>query len=139
MDITASMMATVRNRSAFPNAYDCGAGPLCAGDAQQTMRQNYAAKVERLDGLLGEYLDELDKEGELDNTVVCLCSDHGEMLGDRASTAKSKPWRHHHTTMSAMSVPLVCAGPGVAAGAVVRAPVTTMDMAATFVDYARAA
>ena len=52
------------------------------------------------------------------------------MLADRATTAKSKPWQ------SAMSVPLICAGPGIAAGFTVRTPVTTMDLAATFIDIA---
>ena len=57
-------------------------------------------------------------------TVSCLTSDHGEMLADRGTTAKSKPW------MSAMSVPLICSGPGfgIAQDAVVHWPVTTLDL-----------
>jgi arylsulfatase A-like enzyme len=101
------------------------------------------------------------RRGEAERTITCLCSDHGEvhihsmsqrrracsaccarsrrphssagagqMLADRGATAKSKPW------MSAMSVPLICAGPTVARNAVVSWPVSTMDLAATFIQLA---
>lgn len=50
-----------------------------------------AAKIERLDSLLGEYLAAVAKRGEAGFTVTCLASDHGEMLADRGATAKSKP------------------------------------------------
>ena len=36
--------------------------------------------------------------------MICIASDHGEMLFDRSVTAKSKPWS------SASSVPLICSG-----------------------------
>lgn len=52
------------------------------------------------------------------------------MLFDRGVTAKSRPWS------SASSVPLVCAGPGIAANQVVRAAVSTVDLAPTFLDFA---
>jgi hypothetical protein len=32
-----------------------------------------------------------------------------------------------------MSVPLICAGPGITANQIVRAPITTLDLAATFI------
>ena len=74
----------------------------------QLTRQNYAAKIERVDYWLGEYMGWIEAAGQLARTLVCLASDHGEMLGDRQTTAKSKPWQ------SAMSVPIVCraASPG---------------------------
>ena len=130
MDITASMMETVRHRPPFPPPYQCDNGRLCTDDNIQMARQNYAAKIERLDWWLGQYVSLVDARGELANTIVCLASDHGEMLGDRSSTAKSKPWQ------SSMSVPLICSGPGINVNAVVSRPVTTMDLAATFIDFA---
>merc|ERR1711861_66049 len=61
-----------------------------------------------------------------------MTSDHGELLGDHGDFDKSKPWQ------SSVGVPLVCAGPGIASGKVVHAPVGTVDLAATFLDYASA-
>ena len=127
MDITAGMMAFrgLRGRS-FPP-------PVLSNVTAATVamgRQNYAAKIERLDYWLGEYVTLLAAQGALASTVVCIASDHGEMLFDRSSTAKSKPWS------SASSVPLVCSGPGVARNAVSGYPVSTVDLAPTFLDLA---
>ena len=140
MDITPAMQATMKGRDAgWPAAYACADNApssvnwtqtLCNNKTVQRLRHNYASKIERLDVLLGTYLAAIAARGEdeLANTVICLTSDHGEMLADRSTTAKSKPWA------SAMSVPLVCAGPTLAIGAVVDAPVATMDLAATFIE-----
>ena len=69
MDITATMMASVRDRT-FPLAEFSGT----AAAEQQMGRQNYAAKIERLDYWLGRYVDLLTSTGELNSTVICLCS-----------------------------------------------------------------
>ena len=68
--------------------------------------------------------------GELENTVICIASDHGDMLGDHSEQAKSKPWQ------GSASVPLVCSGPGIARGQNYTHPVTTLDLAGTFLDFA---
>ena len=52
------------------------------------------------------------------------------MLGDHGDWDKSKPWE------GSAHVPLVCSGPGVMAGQVVAQPVTTMDLAATWLHLA---
>lgn len=49
-------------------------------DVVKIGRQNYAAKIERLDYWLGQYKNLLAEQGVLNNTIICLCSDHGEML-----------------------------------------------------------
>jgi arylsulfatase A-like enzyme len=61
-----------------------------------------------------------------------MSSDHGELLGDHNDFGKSKPWQ------GSIGVPLICAGPGLAVGRSVTRPVGTVDMAATFMDYAGA-
>lgn len=127
LDITQGMKNTVVNRTDFPLANFT----QVPEDDQMVLRQNYAAKIERVDYWLGQYLELLKQQGIVDNTVVCFTSDHGEMLGDRNTFAKSKPWH------SAMGVPLVCAGPGIQGDyRVVEYPTTTMDLAATFIDFA---
>jgi arylsulfatase A-like enzyme len=52
------------------------------------------------------------------------------MLGDHNLRGKFVPWQ------GSVSAPLICAGPGMQKGAVVERPVSTMDLAATFLDYA---
>ena len=96
-------------------------------------RCNYGAEIETLDSLFAQIEAELDAQGQLKNTVICVTSDHGDMLGDHGDSAKSKPWQ------GSASVPLLCAGPGIAAGRTVDAPVATMDLAGTFLDLASVA
>lgn len=92
------------------------------------VRCNYAAEIENLDALFAHVLAEVDAQGEANNTIVCISSDHGDMLGDHGGAAKSKPWQ------GSASVPLMCAGPGIAAGKVVTRPVSTLDVAGTFME-----
>jgi arylsulfatase A-like enzyme len=93
-------------------------------------RCNYAAEIENLDRLFKKVLDEVERQGETENTVVCIASDHGEMLGDHGDVDKSKPWE------GSAHVPLICKGPGIKANATVDLPVGTLDMGGTFIDYA---
>ena len=93
-------------------------------------RQNYSAMVENIDRWVGIYVGELEKRGELDNTLFVFSSDHGEMLGDHNRFGKGRP---HHPSVS---VPMVVWGPGVRAGVVCDEPATNLDLTATFLDYA---
>jgi len=124
MDITKSMYEKFKNVK-FPPPVD--------GDGSATTekkRRNYGAMIYNIDHWLGVYIDEIAKRGELDNTIIVYCSDHGDMLGDHGQWGKTKP-RH-----ASAAVPLVMAGPGVADGVSCPAPVETMDLVATFLDYA---
>eukprot|EP00041_Stephanoeca_diplocostata_P033803 m.1125554 g.1125554 ORF g.1125554 m.1125554 type:complete len:552 (+) comp24409_c0_seq3:305-1960(+) len=128
MDITASMMTrnALRQRR-FPTP------TMNTGVPNATVvigRQNYAAKIEQLDYWLGQYKALLKEQDVLDNTIICVASDHGEMLFDRGGTAKSKPWS------SASSVPLICGGPAIEPNRVVDRAVSTVDLAPTFLDFA---
>ena len=46
------------------------------------MRRHYYAKITTVDEQLGKVLHALDARGYLENSLLVLCSDHGEMLGD---------------------------------------------------------
>ena len=85
--------------------------------------------VENIDRWVGIFVRELEKRGELENTVIVYSSDHGEMLGDHGRWAKQVPYQ------PSLCVPLVFAGPGVKPGVVNGAAVTTLDLPATFLDY----
>ncbi|MDP6634186.1 MAG: sulfatase-like hydrolase/transferase [Phycisphaerae bacterium] len=128
-DITRRMENECRGRS-IP-------GPFRPGDEFTTaehlaMRQNYTAQVENNDRLIGVVLDELARRGELENTLIVYSSDHGDMLGDQGVFGKCR-WQR-----ASVGVPLIVAGPGVVSDVVNDDPVTNLDLAATFLDYASA-
>ena len=94
------------------------------------IRQNYAAMIENIDRCVGLYIERLRKTGQLENTLIVYSSDHGEMLGDHGRWAKHVPYQ------PSVGVPLIIAGPGVSRARQYKPPVTTMDLAATFLEYA---
>jgi choline-sulfatase len=112
----------------FPQPHH-GDGELNAA-THVRVRQNYSALIENIDRMLGLYLRKLEERGELDNTIVVYSSDHGEMLGDHGRWGKNQPYQ------ASAGVPLVVAGPGVRTGSVNDRPQTTLDLTATFLDYA---
>lgn len=108
--------------------------PHCAGkphtpEQNNAVRQNYSAMVENIDRWVNIYLQEIEKRGELDNTLVVFCSDHGDMLGDHGY------WEKHRPYQTCLGVPFIAAGPGVTEGKVLDCPVTILDLMATFLDY----
>jgi arylsulfatase A-like enzyme len=125
MDITASMEKRWRDvRFPQPNR-----NTKFPPETHVAIRQNYAAMIENIDRWTGIFIGELRRRGELDNTIIAFSSDHGEMLGDHDRWGKSLPYH------PSVSVPLVVAGPGVRTGAT-EALASTMDLTATFLDYA---
>ncbi len=96
----------------------------------QHMRSIYYGMVSEIDRRLGTILDKLDELGLADNTLVIFTSDHGEMLGDHGIHSKSMFYE------GAVHVPLLMRFPGrIEAGTVVDAPVSTMDVCPTILDY----
>jgi arylsulfatase A-like enzyme len=86
-----------------------------------------------LDRRLGALLDELDRRGVLDDTLVIVTSDHGEHLGDHLLF-------FHGCSLyrQLVGVPLVIAGADrVPAGRVIDEPVSLRDLPATVLDLAR--
>jgi arylsulfatase len=94
------------------------------------IRQNYAAMIENIDARVGDLLAKVRERGEMENTLIVFSSDHGEMLGDHGLWAKRHPYH------GSVGVPLVFCGLDVKGGVVERAPATTLDLTATFLDYA---
>lgn len=90
----------------------------------------YYGLVSYLDHNLGRILHALDDSGQVENTLVVYTSDHGDMVGSRGLWGKSLLY-----TESA-GVPLIMAGPGVAAGAVCRTPASLVDLAPTILQAA---
>lgn len=99
-------------------------------ETHQEVRRNWAATVEHLDQCLGRFVDYLQEKGQLDNTIIVFSSDHGEMLGDYNQWQKLSPLQ------SSIGVPLVIAGPGVTHRGADDAPMTTLDLSASFLEWA---
>jgi arylsulfatase A-like enzyme len=112
----------------FPQPNNC---KQFDADTHVKIRQNYSAMVENIDRWLGIYIQEVEKRGGLDNTLTVYSSDHGEMLGDHNRWAKGVPYQ------PSVRVPLVVWGTDVAGGVVSDGLVSTMDLTATFLDFAR--
>jgi arylsulfatase A-like enzyme len=82
-------------------------GEYAPTDADRAHIANlYYGGVSQADAMLGEILDELERRGALDNTLVILTADHGEELGDHGV------WEHNFMYETNLRVPLVMALPG---------------------------
>jgi len=128
-DITESMHALYRDPPVdFPAPEHCSLEVPAA--VHQEVRRNWAAMVEHLDACLGRLVQRLSDRGELDNTIIVFSSDHGEMLGDYNQWQKLSPLQ------ASVGVPLMIAGPGVAAHEADNSPTTILDLAATFLEWA---
>lgn len=92
-------------------------------------RHAYLANVSYFDSKIGEIVKTLDEIGELDNTIVIVTADHGDMLGERGL------WYKMNFFEQSARVPLVMAGPGVATGTAPNA-CSLVDLLPTFLDIA---
>jgi hypothetical protein len=60
----------------------CAEGLHIPSESLERMRHLYMASIRYLDDWIGTLLDDLDKGGMLDETLVVVTSDHGENLGE---------------------------------------------------------
>ena len=88
----------------------------------------YLASISFVDAQVGRVLDALEASGLEKNTVVVLWSDHGWHLGEKGITGKNTLWER------STRVPLIFAGPGVAAGAKCDRPAELLDIYPTLLD-----
>jgi iduronate 2-sulfatase len=75
-----------------------------------------------MDAQLGRVMDELERLGMLENTIIVLWGDHGWHLGDHGY------WTKHTNYEQANTIPLIVVAPGVAT------PNTSTDQLAETVD-----
>ncbi|MFN8583343.1 MAG: sulfatase [Gemmatimonadaceae bacterium] len=95
-------------------------------------RDWYDAAIAYMDREVGRALDSLRARGELDNTVVIVASDHGELFGEH------RLWGHANSLyLNVLRVPLIVRyPPRIASGKRMAAVVSLRDMAATISDLA---
>ena len=65
----------------------------------------YYAMIENLDDNVGRLVAALRANGQLDNTIIALTADHGELLGCHGLLAKQRPWEE------SLGIPLIVSGP----------------------------
>lgn len=94
------------------------------------MTANYYGMISQIDHNVGRMLEGLAHHGLAENTLVVYTTDHGEFLGNHGLYLK-----HPIPYEDLLRVGMVVRGPGVQAGQVVREPMSTLDLAATFHDY----
>ena len=102
------------------------------------MRANYAGNVTLIDDMVGEIFAVVEQRGEMENTVIALVSDHGEMNGDFGLIYKS------NFLESAARVPFLLRTPASAARQQERrgdektcdSPIEWFDLGPTLVELA---
>jgi choline-sulfatase len=99
-------------------------------DQWRSLVRAYLAGVQVADEQVGVVLSALRQSRFADNTIVVLWSDHGWHLGEKGLVGKSTLWER------STRVPLIFAGPGIAAGGVVRSPAELLDLYPTLADLA---
>lgn len=101
-----------------------------AADTQRELIHGYYACVSYIDTLVGGLVDELDRLGLREDTVIVLWGDHGWHLGDHGL------WCKHSNFEQATRVPLIFSAAGVEQGGVATAPVEFVDVFSTLCDLA---
>ena len=128
MDITAAMHARMAGRTFPPPVATSQYEP----EKHQAIRTCYAAMIENIDAHLGRYVAYLRQRDMLDSTIIVYAADHGEMLGDHERWGKVVPYQ------PSIHIPLVLAGPGIAAQADCNDWVDLVDLGATLLEFAGA-
>ncbi len=76
----------------------------------QVHRREYYAIISHMDAQIGRILAALKASGKADNTYVILTADHGLSVGEHGLMGKQNQYE------CSMRMPLIIAGPGIAAG-----------------------
>ena len=89
---------------------------------------SYYALCTYIDHQIGQVLDTLEATGLVRNTRVIFLSDHGDNMGARGLWGKSNMYEE------SAGIPMIAAGPGIAAGAVCDTAVSHVDFWPTILE-----
>lgn len=105
--------------------------PPLSEELQRKLIHGYYASVSYSDAQVGKILDELDRLGTADNTIIVLWGDHGWHLGDHGM------WTKHTNYEQATRIPILVVAPRVARpGSHTSALVETVDIFPTLCELA---
>jgi iduronate 2-sulfatase len=96
-------------------------GPVSDEQARELIHGYYAC-VSYADAQIGRLLDELDRLGRRDNTIIVLWGDHGWQLGEHGL------WCKHCNFETSLHSPLIVSDPAMPAGAETDALVEFVDI-----------
>ena len=92
-------------------------------------RTAYWALVDRVDAMIGQMLDALERNGLAENTLIVYSSDHGEQVGEHGL------WWKQTFYEEAIKVPLIMSWPGkLPEGESYEQVVSALDLNATMLD-----
>lgn len=100
------------------------------GDRHDYLRAVYDAEISWADMHIGIIVDELDRLGLRDSTVLAVTADHGEGLGDH------NWWKHSLLYQEQIKIPLILQGPGIPRGQVIAPTVEHVDLMPTLLQLA---
>ncbi|OUC06798.1 hypothetical protein RY27_18790 [Litorilinea aerophila] len=98
---------------------------------KQEARACYYASITEIDCQFGRLLDFLETSGQLDNTVIVMTSDHGDLLG-----AHGLFFKDISAFEEIYRIPLIVSGPDIEKGALCRARVGLHDLCPTLLELA---
>lgn len=90
----------------------------------------YYAVISHMDEQIGRVVDAIERAGQWDNTLIFFMGDNGYLCGARGLNGKVHPWE------ASVRVPFIAAGGGIKPGRTEGAPVASIDLPATWLDYA---
>lgn len=103
--------------------------PAAAQPLVDKHRLRYRESIMAADAALGDFLDELARQGRLDAALVVITSDHGESF-EKGFFGHAGPFTHD----TLIRVPLIVKLPGQKLGQVLHMPVSQADLAPTLLD-----
>lgn len=102
-------------------------GPV-SDEYARKLRHAYFACVSYIDAQVGKLMEELEKQGLAENTVVIIWGDHGWHLGDH------RVWGKHTIFERALKSAFIAKVPGITKGRVMDEVVNTIDIYPTLVE-----
>lgn len=105
--------------------------PELSDDHLREVIANTYGQIALIDHSVGRILTALEEQGLADNTYIVYTADHGDWLGDHGLVLKGPmPFE------GLLNVRAIVKGPDVPVGAVKDQPLSTLDLGATFMDWA---
>jgi len=92
--------------------------------------ETYYAVITHLDEAIGRLIGAVEKAGLWENTLIVFLGDNGYLCGTKGLQGKVYPWEE------SIRVPYFASGGVVRARGKLDAPVASIDLPATFLDYA---
>lgn len=98
-------------------------------DEWKRLRHAYSAEIIQSDALLGEVLDEIDRQNLWENSIIVFFSDHGLHLGEHEGV-----WLKTTAFEESLRVPFIICAPGKKRGVVCERPVELVDIYPTLTE-----